>query len=467
MSDPVLIKTLDFFVEAPALLTAARQRSPAFLLDSSLMHPQKGRYSFVGFDPFFVYRSKGKDPFPELRSRFLKFRRESKRSAVPFCGGIVGYVAYDVGFSLEKIRLRSADDLKLPDCHFGFYDSVVIVDQLRRKVYLAASGLPEKAPLAQRRRAQDRLQKMARWVREARDFSVFPQGPSPGRGPAPQRGLSWQSNFTPQTFQSAVRKAKEYIRRGDIYQVNLAQRFDMEMEKAGGRTDPIEIYFALRALSPSCFSGYLDCGDFQLISSSPERFLKLQGGIVETSPMKGTRPRGRSQTLDRRLREELRKSPKEKAELLMITDLERNDLGRVCDFGSIGVRSMRSVESYKTVYQATSTVQGRLRADKDGFDLLSACFPGGSVTGCPKIRAMEVIEELEPVRRGPYTGAFGYMDFGGDMDFNVLIRTLVLKGRKVYFHVGSGIVADSSPAAEYAETLIKARAMQQSLRSGR
>jgi len=230
--------------------------------------------------------------------------------------------------------------------------------------------------------------------------------------------------------------------------------------------DGISLYRDLRNFSPSPFGGYMDCGNFQLISNSPERFLHLNNGIVQTRPMKGTRPRGNDEFHDKILREEILNSEKEKAELLMITDLQRNDLGRNCEYGSVSVKEMRTLEEYKYVFQATSTIEGILRKDKDCFDLIQSCFPGGSVTGCPKIRAMTIIEELEPTRRGMYTGSLGYINFDGNMDFNILIRTLLACQNKLYFQVGGGIVADSVPEHEYNETLIKARALRTCLETG-
>jgi para-aminobenzoate synthetase component 1 len=257
---------------------------------------------------------------------------------------------------------------------------------------------------------------------------------------------------------AAVRKTKAYIQQGDIYQLNLSQQF-----QAKSGLSACQIYRRLRRLSPAGFSAYLDCGDFQVLSSSPERFLQAGAGRVITRPMKGTRPRGKDICEDRRLRNELYQSPKDKAELLMITDLERNDLGRVCAYGTVKVARLRQIEQYSGVFQTTSSVQARLSRHQDRFDLLAATFPGGSVTGCPKIRAMQLIEELEPHRRGIYTGSLGYLSFCGNMDFNILIRSLLKKGKEVFFWAGSGIVADSLPEEEYEETLVKAKAMQEAI----
>ncbi len=273
-------------------------------------------------------------------------------------------------------------------------------------------------------------------------------------GGGSRESVQIKSNFTKQEYISKIKKAKEYIRQGDIYQVNLSQRFQGRVNLSSA-----EIYRRLRGLSPSYFSAYFDAGDFQILSSSPERFLKLERDTVVTRPMKGTRPRGRNKSEDIRLKKQLLASGKDKAELMMIIDLERNDLGRVCGYNSISVEPLRELEEYRTVYQTTATVKGKLYKDKNRVDLLSACFPGGSVTGCPKIRAMEIIEELESSRRSIYTGSLGYLSFCGGMDFNILIRTILKKEDKVYFGAGGGIVADSKPEVEYEEALVKARAM--------
>jgi len=268
-----------------------------------------------------------------------------------------------------------------------------------------------------------------------------------------------RSNFTPALYKSAVRRAKAFIAQGDIYQVNLAQRFH-----AAARFDPWRLYRRLSQRFPVSFGAYLGGPDYAILSVSPERFLKFDGRRVVTRPMKGTRPRTARRDANRRLFRELRRDRKEKAELLMIVDLERNDLGRVCDYASVRVEELRAIERYANVYQATAQISGRLHPSKDRIDVLAACFPGGSVTGCPKIRAMEVIEELEPEARGIYTGALGYLSFHNTMEFSVLIRTLLWQRDRVSFHVGGGIVTDSRPAFEYDETLVKARALIEALR---
>jgi len=351
-------------------------------------------------------------------------------------------------------------DLNLPDCFFGFYDCILTVDHFTQKLYVTSSGLPEKNELLRKKRAIERLNNVLRKLEPY--FKGTLKTGQDINGPS-DSSLTLECNFSKEQYMRAVQKALDYISCGDIYQVNLSQRFTFDLN--GHEFDPFMFYKTLRKLSPSPFGGYLDGGDFRLISNSPERFLHLSDGIVQTRPMKGTRPRGKDAFEDQRLRREILNSAKEKAELLMITDLQRNDIGRVCNYGSVHVKEMRTIEEYLYVFQATSTVEGILHKDKDCFDLIRACFPGGSITGCPKIRSMEVIEELEPTRRAMYTGSLGYINFDGNMDFNILIRTLLAHHGKLYFQVGGGIVADSTPEKEYEETLVKARAMRMCLES--
>lgn len=263
----------------------------------------------------------------------------------------------------------------------------------------------------------------------------------------------------------AVRQALEHIRCGDIYQINLSHQIKAERPRGLGFPEPALIYKNLRRSFPSEFGAYLDGNGQVILSASPERFLKLHKGIVQVKPMKGTRPRGKTKEQDRRLKEQLKKSPKEIAELLMVTDLERNDLGRVCAYASVKVAAMRTIETYASVFQATSTIEGKLRKGCDQFDLLQAAFPSGSVTGCPKIEAMKIIRELEHGPRGLYTGALGYLSFCGDMDLNVMIRTIYLKDKEIAFHVGGGIVADSNPQDEWQETWDKAKPLMEALKA--
>jgi len=455
-----LSQTLPLSVDPVELFWLFKSEPNVFFLDSSLVNPLLGRYSFIGFDPFETFQGRGEKTLSRLKERFNLYQENIKAPFTPFPSGLVGFLSYDLGHKLENIRQKRKDDQALPDGFFGFYDTVITIDHLAEKIYITSTGFPEQRKDLRSKRAHEQINRIRRKINSClstrQPFKFLSQGPSSNNG-----SLNFMSNFTKKEYCRAIEKALEYIRQGDIYQVNLAQRFCLDIKHKN--VDPGFLYLALRGLSPSCFGAYFDAGPFQIISSSPERFLQVTGQVVQTRPMKGTRSRGETKTQDADNRKELIKSPKEKAELLMVTDLERNDLGRVCKFGSIKVKKMRAIESYRTVFQATSTVEGVLQKKKDVFDVLKACFPGGSITGCPKIRAMGIIEELESVPRGIYTGAFGYISFPGDMDLSVLIRTLLIQKDNIYFHVGGGIVADSDPEAEYQETLVKAKAIKECL----
>jgi len=363
-------------------------------------------------------------------------------------------LSYDLNRFIERLPSLSTDDLQVPDCLLGFYDRALIFDHVKERLVVASTGLPELNPRAAHRRATWRGQELIRQLRRLEDGRR--RWGSPAQRERPQSGL--EVTFTKEGYLDAVRKAKEYIAAGDIYQVNLSQRFSTRFDE-----DPFPLYRRLHRINPAPFGCFLDYGEVAVVGGSPERFLRLRDRRVETRPMKGTRPRGKSPAEDRYLKQELLRSAKDQAELVMIVDLERNDLGRVCEYGSVRVRTLRALETYATVFQTTASILGRLRRDRDRIDLLRACFPGGSVTGAPKIRAMEIIEELEPTRRGIYTGSIGYLDFGGDLDLNIAIRTIICRGGRAYFQVGGGIVADSDPEAEYEETLVKAKALIEAL----
>ena len=440
-------KSFDYKGDAFSLFEAIKDRANPFFLDSSMRKYGLGRYSFLGCEPFYVFKGQGPAALEELRRLLERYKLKIPKTDFPFFGGAVGYFSYDWGLSLEGIESRKKADLALPEVYLGFYDVVIAIDHWKNKLLVFSSGFPERSGLAAKKRSGQRLKQVAGLLsdksKNKRKISVGTEQCS-----VPT------ANFTKEEYLKAVNKAKDYIRKGDIYQVNLSQRFS-----AQSLVNPDELYASLRRESPGGFSAYLDCGDFQILSSSPERFLCFDGKKVYTRPMKGTRPRGQDRQSDKRNKEDLLQSSKDKAELLMIADLMRNDLGRVCEYGSVKVKSLRNLETYSTVYQTTATVEGVLHKDRDRIDLLKACFPGGSITGCPKIRSMQIIEELEPSRRGIYTGALGYLGFNGDMDLNILIRTILKKGDKIYFQAGGGIVADSQAESEYQETLVKAKGM--------
>jgi para-aminobenzoate synthetase component 1 len=461
MPNEIIYKSRPFVFRVTDLLDVFQDEPYLFCLDSSLAHPSRGRYSFVGFDPFYIYQGFGPGVLAALKESYAPFKSESAVSLTPLPGGIVGALGYDWGLTQDKIKTAEKEKTLTPDAVFGFYDTIITIDHAQKMLHVTSTGLPERSSALQKKRAQERLAHI--WKR-IELFSAHKAQEKKMLRPENEvlEDVALKSNLTRGQFIRMVYKALDYIAQGDIYQINLSQRF--EMPASLDIEETLQIYKALRELSPSSFGGYFQAGDFQMISSSPERFLSMKNHLVETRPMKGTRPRGLNPEDDVQNKCALLESAKEKAELLMITDLERNDLGKVCECGTVRVSEMRNIEEYASVFQATSNIVGKLKSDKDGFDLLAACFPGGSVTGCPKLRAMEIIEELEPTRRGMYTGTLGYMSFAGNLDFNILIRTLIIEKNRLSFQVGSGIVADSDPSYEYEETLTKAQAMQQALR---
>lgn len=438
----------------------------AFLLESALVHSRLGRYSFMATEPFMVLQSRGnrvtiyregvpevftQNPFAVLKQLLRTYRvllAEAPAELPPFCGGPAGYFAYDLGRQLERMPSLARDDLELPEMYLGFYDAVVSVDHLTGTVYLC--GLPV--------RGQTVLEeKLCAWeARLTQNCTIdYPAGASLHKNSERTPPLSsLAEHFTDETYCAAVARAREYIAAGDIFEVNLSQRFSTPIKETGW-----DLYCRLRKVNPAPFAAYLRFPEAEVVSASPERFLRVHKGHVETRPIKGTRPRGRTPEEDERLRRELWESEKDRAELTMIIDLERNDLGRVCRIGSIKVPELYVLEEYATVFHLVSTVTGQLAPGKDVVDLLTAAFPGGSITGAPKIRAMEIIEELEPVRRGVYCGSIGWIGFQGDADLNIVIRTLIIKHGRAYFQTGGAVTGDSDPEKEYLETLTKARGL--------
>lgn len=449
----------------PAEVFALFARQPySVFLDSGVDINGMGRYSFIARDPFLLFSSKGQtiyiedknghrtfagNPFAELKRLLSMYKTQKVPGLPPLTGGIIGYFGYDMGYLLEAIPGLSTDDLNNPDCFLGFYDTVLIFDHHAGKAYIAANGFPEQDEPARVRRAKARIDELAGLVAAAK--------PLPEPKPQIPEG-DYQSNFTREGHCAMVQQGIDYIAAGDIFQVNLTQRFQAKVT-----VPPYELYRYLRHINPAPFASYLHFGEVIVASASPERYLLVTDRLVETRPIKGTRPRGKDAEADKRLREELLASEKDRAELVMIIDLERNDLGRVCEFGSVRVPDLIRLEQYATVFHLVSTVVGKLAAGQDIIDLVKASFPGGSITGAPKVRAMEIIDELEKVRRSIYTGSIGYIDFNGDADLNIVIRTFIIKGDRAYYQVGGGIIADSVPELEYEESLDKARALMKAL----
>ena len=408
------------------------------------------RFDVLVADPYVTLRTRGATttidrvggPPSESKRAPLELLREELGAVtpgvpgLPFAGGAVGYLGYDLGRRLERIPSIAVADIAMPDLAMGLFDWAVVIDHAARRTWLVANG------------------------RDPRTFAVWDSlvarltADPPADPPAFRVLGAPQPNWRRDEYARAFRAVQDHIRRGDCYQVNLTQRFQAEAEG-----DAWHAYLRLREINPAPFAAYLDWPDGKIVCSSPERFLRVQGGRVETKPIKGTRPRSPDPARDRALAEELRTSPKDRAENVMIVDLLRNDLGKVCVPGSVLVSTLFEVESFASVHQLVSTVEGRLANDKHALELVAACFPGGSITGAPKVAAMKIIEELEPQRRSVYCGSIGYVGFDGNMDSNIAIRTLVQRGGRVYTWAGGGVVADSEVDAEYQESLDKAAAM--------
>ncbi len=412
-----------------------------------------GRRSFVAAEPFLVVHGKGTqaalewprsgrretwrgNPFQLLKELLREYPAHEPGPFPLAPGGAVGYLAYDLFSQVESIPRRTRDDLVLPDLFLAFYDAVGVFDHRTGAAALALSGWDGGGA--------DSV--AAHWR------SLTPAPPPVPLAAADVEPEALHSNFTRPEYRAAILRTKEYIAAGEIYQANISQRFDVPF-----RGDPIAFYRALRRTSPAPFGACLCPQGFTVLSNSPERYLLIDGDYIETRPIKGTRPRGRTPAEDRALAEELRRSEKDRAEHVMIVDLERNDLGRVCSYNSVHVPEFETIESYANVHHMVSTVAGRVHPARDAVDCVRNSFPGGSITGAPKVRSMQVIEELEPTARGVYCGSIGYLDFAGRVDLNIAIRTAVHRDGQLYFQVGGGIVADSEPDAEYEETLTKAQ----------
>jgi para-aminobenzoate synthetase component 1 len=457
------------------------------LLESAARETRLGRYSFLTADPAIVVRSQGartaivdgtsgattitdEDALATVRRLVASHRLQSMPGVPPFQGGIAGFIAYDWGLTLERLPEPRFDDLALPDTLLCLYDWVLAWDHVTSQAWLISTGVPEIEPAARAARARERAAVVRGWLsgggprgdskssempglrNKTRPTTAAPAYLVEGWWP---RSLELRSSFTREGYLEAVARVREYIFAGDIFQANLSQRFEATLEGSAW-----SFYRRLRARNAAPFAMYMDCPEVAIVSASPERFLRVDvAGHVETRPVKGTRPRGVGPEHDAALGQALAESAKDRAENLMIVDLMRNDLSRVCAPGSVRVSELFSLEHYATVHHLVSTVVGDLEPGRDALHLLRAAFPGGSITGAPKLRAMEIIAELEPSRRGVYCGSIGYWSLTGDLDTNIAIRTAIVQGDRVYFSAGGGIVADSDPASEYAETLDKARGL--------
>jgi anthranilate synthase component I len=449
---------------------AARARH-AFLFESVVGGEKIARYSFLGCDPFLTFVCRGNeartiegrkrerwtttDPFADLERLLSRFHPVPVPGLPRFSGGAVGYFAYDAARYVERLPPPPRDVLGLPDFYFMFFDAMLVFDHVTNAVdVIAHARLDEAPPRVAWDRAAARIQALVRRLAQPvpeLQFDVAPRG---------EPKMRFRSNTSRAAFEAAVRRAQAYIRAGDVFQVVLSQRLRARTTK-----DPFNIYRSLRAVNPSPYMFFLRMSDLDLhlVGASPEVMVRVEGDRVTLRPIAGTRPRGRDEAEDRRLEKELLADPKERSEHVMLVDLGRNDVGRVCRFGSVAVDELMTVERYSHVMHITSNVTGRLAPGKTAFDALKSSLPAGTVTGAPKIRAMEIIDELEPEKRGPYAGAIGYVDFSGNLDTCIALRTLVLSGDTAYVQAGAGIVADSRPANEWQETLNKSKALLRAL----
>jgi len=450
-------------VSAYLRLAAGRERT--FLFESVEGGESLARYSFLGRDPYCVVRARGRrieieeggerrveegDPLRRLQGIIDGARPVAVPGLPRFTGGAVGYFGYDLIRLRERLPERVRDDMALPDLLLGLYDTILAFDHIKHRILIIANlRVPasggEEALRQEYERAAARIDAI-----EASLEGSIEAAPQAGRVPA----AAAADNFKRPDFEAAVRRAQEYIAAGDIFQVVLSRRLERPLGVA-----PVSVYRALRAINPSPYMFLWSMDGLHLVGASPEMLVRVEGGRIEMRPIAGTRPRGEDEARDAALEAELAGDPKERAEHLMLLDLARNDLGRVCEFGSVRVRRSMVVERYSHVMHLVSEVEGRLRAGTGAIEALMACFPAGTVSGAPKVRAMEIIEELEPTRRGPYAGAVGYVDFSGNLDSCIAIRTLVARGSNASVQSGCGIVADSVPEREYEETVSKARAL--------
>lgn len=437
----------------------------SFLLESQLWGYRYNRYSIIGLRPFLTFKAKASrieirepnrttsftgNPFIILKKYLSKYYIDTLNPNLPTTAAAVGYFGYDLKNFVEEIPDIAVDDLKLPDCYIGFYDTLLIFDNFEGCLYIVANCLQGKFSRPNRLKAKESIQKIKKIISKGT--------PSNAKYRLKNNGFNITSNFCKKDYIHAINRIKRYIEEGDIYQVNLSQRFSTDISY-----NPIDIYERLRHVNPAPFAAYLNFDKFQVISASPERFLKMDGNFIQTRPIKGTRPREKDLGKDNLMKYELLQSKKDRAELLMIIDLERNDLSRVCRFNSIKVPALFELETFPTLHHLVGTVEGILKKGRDHIDCLMASFPGGSITGAPKIMAMKIIEELEPTKRGLYTGSIGYIGLDRKSDLNIAIRTILTVGKKAYFHAGGGIVIDSDPQKEYVETLDKAKALFKAL----
>jgi|ETNmetMinimDraft_2_1059921.scaffolds.fasta_scaffold03564_4 para-aminobenzoate synthetase component 1 len=429
----------------PVLLYEALRSKNSILLESQ----KNGNNSYIALNPYQLFKSKGNtititknnkttkkkgNPVEELKKLISKHQVKRKQSQPLFYQGAIGYLGYDLVHHFEKLPRTAKDDLKLPDCYFIFPRDIIHFDHKKKTAKIITKD----------KQRADTIQK-----------KIANHQPSPESQPKKPK---LKSNFTKIKYEQAIKKCKKYIEEGDSFQIKISQRFETEIKE-----DPFEIYKRLKTINPSPYAAFLELENFQVISNSPEHLVKVQNNQVETRPIGGTYPRTNNKTNNQQLLKQFKQDKKEQQEHNMLIDLERNDLGRVCKYGSIKVNEHKTIEHYSHLYHLVTNIQGKLQKNKDVFNTIQTMFPGGTITGCPKIRTMEIIDEIEPVTRNLYTGSIGFINFSNEMDFNIIIRTLIIKNNKGYIQVGGGIVADSNPKKEYQETLDKAKAIIEAL----
>lgn len=474
-----LFKEIPF--ERPDIVYGKLRSRNSFLLESVKGSGKTAGYSFIGIQPYLILKVKdgvieieldgkktmsSRKPLSRMRELLQAHKQRPAAGLPPFQGGAVGMLTYDFVHCIEKLPKSAVDDLGLPEAHFFMIDRLVAFDHASCRSWIIVCPCARKTALGYSeidvdkdlciKEAAEELKKIAMQIAE--------NSPSFGRELATPfhagaSAIEIEQDTGRDRYIEMVKKAKEYIAAGDIFQANLSLRLSAEI---GGR-DPWQLYSILREINPSPFSSFMDFGDYHIVSSSPERLVRVRDGVVDTRPIAGTRPRGGNRIEDELMRSELLLNEKERAEHIMLIDLERNDIGKVSDYGTVGVDELMVTEDYSHVMHIVSNVRGQLAKGKDCFDVIKATFPGGTITGVPKVRCMEIIDEIEPVRRGPYTGSIGYVGFSGNMDLNIIIRSFLIKDRRAYIQAGAGIVADSDPEREYSESLKKAEALMRVL----
>lgn len=442
------IKELSTYYDPFNTYNLFKGQTDSIFLDSSKEDKILSKYSFIGLNPYKRFSSKGRevlidnqiykdvDPFEELEKLIDSYKLNIS-SDIPFVSGTIGYFSYEIGRILEKLPDNSGEDFSIPDSRFIFFDNLIIFDLDKRKTYITALG-----------QIEDETKSILK-IEKALENYAENEGVIIGSSTN-----TFFSNFDKEEYEKSISLLKDYIRNGDVYIANMTRRIWCNNDE-----DSFKIYEKLRKSNKAPFSAYMNFKDFQIISSSPERFLSVIDGLVQTRPIKGTRPRGKNVEEDEKNKNELINSEKDKSELLMIVDLERNDLSKVCRPNSVKVTELFKLEEYKTVFHLVATIEGKLKEGVSSVKCIKECFPGGSITGAPKIRAMEIIEEIEKLKRNIYTGSIGYFDFRGNSDFNIVIRTIVKRENRAYLGVGGGITWESIENDEWFETIDKAKAL--------